>query len=164
MKKNHFIVMLFFSIVLAISAVMLIQPKFPKDEAQSRSICLKRIGRIRSSLLIYLDGHDGIMPIDLFVLIAEKRLKRRDLVCPSSYKEMARASAFQEDCALYITSYRLLTPNKKFKEIPDDTIIVQEIVANHRKDQVGDKMPSEGYYVLLKKSDDLIVQFKENGE
>lgn len=160
MNKKYLLILLI-SVMVGILAVILARPRFPANEGQSRGICLKRVNRIKNTLLIYVDNHNGLLPIDFYELIVEGKLKKHDLVCPSHYKEISKIGFFQEEFPAYITSYRLLTPNKKFGDISDGTIIMQEIIGNHPEKHVGGKTFSKGYHILIKKDDSLVVQFRE---
>ena len=136
--------------------------KYPNNEWHSRHECKGlHLLHIASALNVYLDKHNDEVPDDLYDLVEENILDRYHLVCPSQYSAVKKAGFFEDDCSLFVSSYRLVIHGIKYNEIPDGTVILKELSGNHPSSKVGEELYKSGYHGLLKKGKTFKVEFFE---
>ena len=154
-------ILLFFVIVIV--AWLYPGKRYPVNEWQSRHDCktVRLIG-ILSSLEMYLKSNEGKMPLDLYELVEKGYIDKSGLICPHQYERLLKGGYLDENCSLFISSYRLLVPKKIIANIPNGTIVVQENKGNHPQSYVNKVKLPKGYHVIIKKNDMLSIDFIEN--
>jgi len=160
-KRKNFI---FLGILAIVVILVFINPmwkrKFPENEWHSRRGCRLNLLQIKASLKKYLKHHDNRMPNDLYKLVEKELIHASRFVCPSQYIEVKKASQ-DAPCSSVASSYKIVAPSVKLDQLEDGMILVEELKNNHPASNVGDVSYPKGYYVILVKEGDLVVEFIE---
>jgi hypothetical protein len=133
--------------------------KYPRNESHSRYDCSLRLKQISSALHAFIEKNSGVIPADFYELMSMNYRERKVLLCPSQFTAADKNDFLKKDAPVYISSYRLMTPEKNFYKLNDSEIIVKEFQGNHPEAVVNKKHFPAGFHVIAKDGNDLKIEF-----